>query len=83
MTQALTLSYYSFCEFQIVEIPFKKVDGYKKMSVFYASEHSAANDYPHFKFTVSFAGYYEIRAGGAANIYYQLQLFKFASFKQH
>ena len=42
------------------------------MSVFYQSENSSSNDYPHFKFTSNYFGYFEIRIHGNHNVYYTI-----------
>ena len=69
-TENLSLSIYSFAEFSIVEIPFKKIDmNLNKVIHFGGVEQKnnpevSVNAYPLFKMTCNFFGYYEIRVEG-------------------
>ena len=81
--EVLSLFLYSFAEFDIVEIPFKKIDCYsKKMIHFPGLNLSNQSDdadlvFPLFKFHINFFGFYEIRIEGNPNLFYGINIYKY------
>ena len=81
--EVLSLSLYSFAEFDIVEIPFKKIDCYSKKMIHFPglNLNNQAEDadvvFPLFKFHINFFGFYEIRIEGNPNLYYGIFIYKY------
>ena len=82
-TENLSLSIYSFADFEIVEIPFKKIDYNISRTVHFQgcnlktmNSDALATIFPLFKMTCNYFGYYEIRVEGLNQYYYGIYIYK-------
>ena len=80
--EVISLSMFSFAEFNILEIPFKKIDIYEKKQYNYQNINiENIKKYPLYKISCNSFGYYEIRVEGIDSLYYGIYIYKYQNYK--
>ncbi len=82
--ETISLSIYSFAEFEVVEIPFKKIDCFVNKKIHYGGSTAEINQdlqFPIFKFVCNYFGHYEIRVEGDEDLYYGVYIYKYQNYK--
>jgi hypothetical protein len=78
--EVLSLSIYSFAEFEILQIPFKQIDCYSEKKVHFVGLTPSTENpdlvFPMFKYHVNFFGFYEIRIVGNPDYFYGIYIYK-------
>lgn len=89
INEIVTVTVYSFAQFEIIEMPFKKIDNFMSTKVPYVDsnetvsgvEQQRSMNNPIIKMTCNYTGYYEIRVEGREDVFYGISIFNYNNYR--